>query len=303
MKLCILGPSKRTRNEVVLMNIAKRKFDSVLYVPYEQVSISLDHKFMHKNVDIMSFDTFLPRIKKTRSLFGYLFLKAVGKRVPISPEAFLYTSDRFLLFNRLREFFIPTPKMYFFDSVATAKRTVLSSEISYPLALRTSSVDKIMFANSPKEIRAMLDALKTFNAPIYVEEFDEGDYYTVHVVGEECIATLKVKPGEKEDIFFGRGKYSEITIGNEIKEIAVSSIEAIGSGFGVVTVSKRNKNVINVDLVPNVLIPKIKDQEIVAKELIDYFYNFSARSQERGISDFKRFIMDLKSTVKDVFKI
>ena len=40
MRLCILGPEKRNKTELLLIDKGKKIFDSVLYVPYTEIGIS-----------------------------------------------------------------------------------------------------------------------------------------------------------------------------------------------------------------------------------------------------------------------
>ena len=301
MKLCILGPLKRKEDEIFLIKEAKKNFGSVLYVPYEDVSIC-GKDIYYKNTNLSSFDIFLPRIKKNRSIFGYIFLSSANLLSPISSESYMYSGDRFLLMKRLGEFLLPVPKLYFFDSVKTARRIISEGNIEYPLALRTQSMDKIMFASSQTEVNAMMDALAIFKEPIYVEEFYDDDYYKIFIVGEKCVLSLKYRPNEKEDIYLGKGVYSEVDLSSKYIETAKNALRAIKSNIGSVSISKKSGVIINIELMPSLYFQNIKKQHVVAEEIIKYLNDMVLKNKRPDVT-LTKFVGNLKTTLKDVFKI
>ena len=72
MKLCIIGPEKRSDSEIELMETAKKKFDSVLYAPIEMIRIETCKDkavpFL-KNTNLLEFDAILPRVTKKNADF------------------------------------------------------------------------------------------------------------------------------------------------------------------------------------------------------------------------------------------
>ncbi len=303
MRLCIVGDEKKTKSNIKLVNHAKRLFDAVLYVPYSRICLKEEKKLVitYRGRNLSRFDIILPRIPKKRSLFAYFLLKSLPLYSPIKPQSFLFWSDRFLQMHLLRKEGLPTPDLYMVDSAKSASE-IIKSGLSFPITMRASSEERgIMFANSEKEARAMLDTLKTFDTPIYIEDYFDSDYYQLLVVENRIITAIKRKPEEKRDMFFGNGKIYRTTAPSDVKKLAIDSAEAMKTSIASVNIVEKPRKIIGIDLCPNIetFVPYTKLD--IYRELLEFVYE-SEKSKEKPISKFSNFLRELRSSVNDLFE-
>jgi len=279
MKLCIIGSAKRTQSDLQFLTTAKDKFDSVLYVPYSNISLSIKDqtKMMYKIIDLSDFDIIFPRIPRERNLFGYLLFSSLERECPFSPQSFLLTSDRFLMMDALKRAGLPVPELHFVDSVKTASDLIDS--LRYPISMRIPGADRsITLAGSPKEARTVLDTLRSFKKPVYIEELFDKKYYQCFVIGGNVEAVLEKIPKEKTDIIFGKGKAKKVKLPAEMNKYAVKAAAAVKAEIAMITLAKKPKKaVFEINLCPPLLeAMKITDIKIDEK-IIDHIKSVCTR--------------------------
>jgi len=292
MKLCIIGPEKRTHSNLELLEKAKKFFDTVLYVPFSLMSLGND-EIIYKNVDLSKFDSVLPIIPKNRSLFAYSVLNNLKVYSPISPKAYFITSDRFIMFSEIMKNGLQTPKIYLLNSPKSVQ--AIANSIKFPISIRLSSKEKgIMFANNNTELRAMLDTLETFKDTIYIEEYLNTSYLQIYVIGDDVFG-LKRKPVKKPDIFFGEGKMMGCKISDKIKNAAIKTAKIIGTEFA--RVDMIGEKILNIDLSPPVKdVEKVINMDIISRLL--EFIKYSAQRDKSSL--FERFLIDIKSLMRNI---
>jgi len=297
MKLCIIGPEKRTGTELEILKKAKDIFDSVLYIPYTSISVS-SNRVTYKNINLSKFDAVLPIIPREKNLFACSLLNNIKSFSPISPSAYLLAYNRFLLLDNLRKRGFSTPKIYLINSPKTIRTILDSNEINFPISLRISSNEQgIMLANNKTEVRSMLDTLETFEKMVYIEEFFDSNYIQIYVIGDSVFGVKRI-PIKKTDIYFGKGKIVKYKMRGEIKKLSLQLAMSVNSKVLTIDMTEKTNKIINVRLVP-----LFQDAEkVLNKDMNTLLLNFIKDSVKKSCSIFEEFIDDIKLVIKDVFK-
>ncbi len=302
MKLCIVGPVDRKETDLRLLETAKKNFDSVLYVPFPNISLSINDitRVSYKSVDLSRFDAVLPRIPKERNLFGYLLFTTLNLYTPVSARAFLVTSDRFLMLDILKKDNFPVPPIYFTDSIVTAKN--LTEKIKFPAVLRIPGTEKgVAFANTAKEAKTILDTLGTFRKPIYLEEFFESSYIQAYVVAGHVIAAVKRRP-EGNDIYFGKGTPKKVHLSTGMKNLAIGAAGTVRADFAMVEMIKEPRCVFNVNICPPIM-EAIKTTGIDIDQYLMEAINSMGRLEKKPeLSLLTKILRSTGSRVKDLLE-
>ncbi|MBI5347613.1 MAG: hypothetical protein HZB66_03310 [Candidatus Aenigmarchaeota archaeon] len=304
MKLCIIGPDKRTQTNLRLLAAAKESFDSVLYVPYSAISISIKDsvRVFYKNINMAGFDAVITRIPKSRSLFGYLITNTLNTYSPINPEAYVITSDRFLMLDMLKRKGLNVPNVYFIDSVRSALDLIEKKEITFPLSMRMPEIDKsMMIANEKKEARTMLGALKTFQKPVYIEELKNETFTEAYVIGEQVVAAFRKKPKEWNDIFSGKGKSKAIEPSKTIEKAAVAAASVINTNFAVVRIIEKNNIIFDINLCPD-LMGAIRETGVPVDRLFLKYVAKCALEKKESMTWVSRIFGEAKSRMRGMFE-
>ncbi len=304
MKLCVIGPDKRTQTNLKLLSAAKGPFDSVLYAPYSAISLSIKEniRVSYKNTNLAAFDAVIPRIPKSRSLFGYLLLSTLNLYSPIGPEAYVFTSDRFLLLDMLKKKGIDVPHVYFIDSVRSALDLIEKGEITFPLSMRMPETEKsMMIANEKKEAKTMLGALKTFNKPVYVEEVKNETFIDAYVIGNQVVAAFRKKPREWNDIFNGEGKTKAIRPNKAVEKTALWAASVVKTEFAAVRIIEKNNVVFDININPE-LMSVIKETNVPVDRLLINHIASTALNKKDSSTWVTRIFDEAKSKVKGIFE-
>ena len=100
MSLCIIGQEKSESN-LRLLAEAKKKFDSVFFVPIDSIGIGLNERFSihYRATDILKFKAVLPRIPRAYSSYAYQLLSLFpgDTYMAVKPISFLLAAERFFL--------------------------------------------------------------------------------------------------------------------------------------------------------------------------------------------------------------
>ena len=232
MKGCLLGPKNLTQNEILLLEEGKKVFDEFLYIPITSLTLE-DGKVLFNGKDLSEFDFVLPRIPRTYVHFGYCVLSLLEKEVylPIKPQALFLSHHKFLTLLRSKEF-VKIPKTFLSDSEELIKKKL--KKLNFPLVFKLiyGSLGKgVMFADSEEAARSLVDMLKRFQEPIFMEEYVEnpGEDLRVVVVGNEVFSMKRIaKKGERRANIAISGKGKKVELNEREKELALKLAEKLG---------------------------------------------------------------------------
>lgn len=283
MRLALLGPEEKGYSDLRLLKEARQVFDTVSYFPLEKIVIEFNDEFniLYRGKSIMDFDVILPRIPGAYMEIGYTllkFLKKLGCKLPIEPEALLYTHNKFLTLIMLAKASLPLPDTYL--SLKRAPLEMILENVKYPVVLKIlhgCQGKGVMFADSKQSAVSIMDTIEAFHQPVFVEEYikNPGEDIRALVVGNEVIASMKrkAKKGERRANISIGGKGEVYELSEEEKEIALKAAKALGMGIaGVDLLKEKGKKpfVIEVNVYPGFKGLEGATGKNVAKEIINY---------------------------------
>jgi len=232
MKGCLLGPKNLTQNEILLLEEGKKVFEEFSYVPITSLTLE-DGKVLFNGRDLSEFDFVLPRIPRTYVYFGYCVLSLLEKEVylPIKPQALFLSHHKFLTLLASKEI-VKVPKTFLTNSEEIIKKKF--KKLKFPLVFKLiyGSLGKgVMFADSEESARSLVDMLKRFQEPIFMEEYVEnpGEDLRVVVIGNEVFAMKRIaKAGERRANIAISGKAKKVELNEKEKELALKLAEKLG---------------------------------------------------------------------------
>lgn len=300
MGLCIIGQEKSDSN-IKLLEEAKKRFDSVFFVPINSIGIGLskDFSISYRASDILKFDAVLPRIPKSCHSYAYQLLSLFPSStfMPIKPISFLLADERFFLLTVLRKRGIPTLNLHMTRSSRAADKVV--EKVDFPLILRTPGKKTGVVVNNKLETKSIIDALTHLHHPILIESLVK-DMVSVYVAGPDVIASVKKKTKEP-DVIFSPGDYKSTKIGFDVEQLALDAAKSVDAQIARVDISLNGEpRIVNVDLNPDLITPSNVTGINIPEKIIESIHNKYNEHREKPL--LMKFFDDAKSVVKDVLK-
>ncbi len=299
-RLCIIGGEKSESN-IKLIEEAKKRFDSVFFVPISGIHIGLTDRFSitYRTTDLLKFDAILPRIPRYFSSYAYQLLSLFPEDtfMAIKPISFLLACERFFLLTVLRKRNIETINLRLTHTKNAALRVL--EENGFPLIIRTPNKKTGVFVANETEAKTIIDAFTALKQPILIEDVIK-DMVSVYVVEPEVIGAVK-KRSEEKDIVFSKGKIKSFKLKPEIEQLALDAAKSIEAQIARVDITTSDiPKVVNVELNPNLITPsKVMGKNIVEKLIKNVYENYKAHKEKPVLI---KFFEDAKSVMKDVLK-
>lgn len=300
MGLCIIGQEKSDSN-IKLIEEAKKRFDSVFFVPIDAIGIGVSNDFSmsYRTSDILKFDAVLPRIPKQYCSYAYQLLSLIPPEtfMPIKPISFLLADERFFLMTILRKRGIPTPNFHMTRSSRAAARII--DDIEFPIILRTPNKKIGVVVKNKLEAKSIIDALTHLQEPVLIEDMVK-DMISVYVAEPDILVAVKKKTKEP-DIIFSSGELKNTKIDLQVKDLATEAAKTIDAQIARVDISPGSEpKVVNIELNPNLMLPSKAAGIDLPSKIIDSIHNNYKSHKEKPM--LMRFFDDAKSVVKDVLK-
>lgn len=298
MGLCIIGQEKSESN-IKLLEEAKKKFDSVFFVPIDSIGIGLskDFSISYRTSDILKFDAVLPRIPKSHCSYAYQLLSLFPSStfMPIKPISFLLADERFFLLTVLRKRGVPTINLHLTRSSRAADRIV--ENVEFPIILRTPNKKMGVVVNNKLETRSIIDALTHLQHLILIESLVK-DMVSVYVAEPEVIASVKKKTKEP-DVIFSPGDYKNTKIGFDVEQLALDAAKSVDAQIARVDISLNGEpKIVNIELNPDLIEPSRVTGINLPEKIIESIHENYERNKEKPL--LMKFFDDAKSVVKDV---
>ena len=262
-RLAIIG-SKTFKQSTVnaLVEEAKKRFDSVLFVPIDKLIIqTTDGKIgvFYKSQNILSFDAIYPRISSRDMLLGEALLKAIeqsGAYCPVNNHAYQVTNHKFYTVQKLTNESIPGITSTLFISPKYAHFAIM--ETGYPFVMKLISGFAgrgVVLVNNKEQMESILDAIHLFEEFICTQRFIKGKNYDVrcYVIGDYVIAVKRTsRKGEWRANVSKGGSAQLINPTPEMLEIAKKSAKILGMDICAVDLMDYKKKwiVIEVNFMP-----------------------------------------------------
>lgn len=300
MGLCIIGHEKSDSN-IKLIEEAKKRFDSVFFVPIDAIGIDVNNDFSmsYRTSDILKFDAIFPRIPKQYCSYAYQLLSLVPPEtfMPIKPISFLLADERFFLMTILRKRGIATPNFHLARSSRAASRIIDNKD--FPFILRTPNKKVGVVVKNSIEAKSIVDALTHLQEPILVEDMVK-DMVSVYVAEPEILGAVKKKTKEP-DLIFSSGELKSTKISLEIEDLAIEAAKAIDAQVARVDISLNSEpKVVNINLNPGLILPSKALGVDLAGKIMESIHNNHEKHKEKPM--LMRFFDDAKSVMKDVLK-
>jgi glutathione synthase/RimK-type ligase-like ATP-grasp enzyme len=299
-ELCIIGQEKSDTN-LKLLEEAKKKFGSVLFVPIESIGVGLTEKFSitYRATDLFRFKAILSRIPKNFCSYAYQLLSLFPQEtyMPIKPISYLLAGERFFLLTVLRKREVDTINLRLARSTKAARGIIEGN--TFPLIIRTPDKKTGVVVKNSTEAKSIIDALASLHQTILIEDVVK-DMVSVYVAEPDIIAAVKKKTKEK-DIIFAPGDYKKAKLSIEIEQLALAATRGIETQLARVDISTTGEpKVVNIELNPDLVTPSRVCGIDITERIINTVYdNFEEHKQKPLLV---KFFEDAKSVMKDVLK-
>lgn len=262
-KLLIIG-SKTYKESTVnsMLEEAKQKFDSVLFVPIDRIQIQTSEGkagLFYKGQNLLSFDVIYPRISAKDFLLGEAVLKAIEQSsayCPVNLESYQVTNNKFFTSQKLSNKGVPGILSTLFISPKYADYAV--NETGYPFVMKLISGfagKGVVLINSKEQMESILDAVHLFEEFICTQKFIKGKDSDVrcYVIGDYVIAVKrKCKKGDWRANISRGGSAVPVNPTPEMLDIAKKSAKILGMDICAVDLMEHKKKwvVIEVNFMP-----------------------------------------------------
>ncbi|RLJ09878.1 MAG: hypothetical protein DRP15_02035, partial [Candidatus Aenigmatarchaeota archaeon] len=217
MSLCILGYEKN-ESDLRLLEEAKKKFESVFFVPINRIGIGLKDEFSitYRTTDMFKFEAILPRIPKKHYSFAYQLLSLFpeDRFMPVKPISYLIANERFFLLTVLRKRGIPTINMHMTGSVKSAERIL--ETIDYPVMIRSPEKKTGILVKNYNEGKNIAEAIINLGHHVLIEDCIK-NLVSVYFAEPNIITCVKKKTKES-DIIFSKGELKTCKIDIETEQ-------------------------------------------------------------------------------------
>jgi len=298
--LCIIGQEKSESN-IKLLEEAKKKFDTVFFVPINGISIGLEKDFsiVYRNTNLLKFKAILPRVPRSYHSYAYQLLSFFPPDtfMAIPPITFLLASERFFMLTILRKRNIPTLGLYLARSSKAA--CAILEEEKFPRVIRVPGKTTGVTVNSLTEAKSVIDALGSLKQPILIEDLVKS-MASFYVAEPEVVACVEKRTKEK-DMIFANGELRSKKPSTEARELALEAARSIDAKVARIDISMgKSPEVVNVELNPDLIAPGAASKTDIPEKVINYIHQSYKVHQEKPL--LMKFFDDAKSVVKDVLK-
>lgn len=300
MTLCILGQEK-TESNLKLLQEAKKRFNSVFFVPIESIGVGLNSDFSiaYRTSDLLKFNAVLPRIPRRFNSYAYQLLSLFPSNtfMPIPPIAFLLASERFFQLTVLRKRGISTLNLYLARSVAAATRIL--DGVDFPVVIRVPTQKTGVTVKGKNEAKSIIKALGSLQQPVLIEDLIK-DMVQVYVAKPDVVAAVR-KVTKEQDVVFAQGSLKSHKLDIEVKHLALDAAEAIDTQITRVDISLgKEPEVVNIELNPGLMESSRVTKVNIPEMIMESMHKNYKEHQEKPI--LMRFFEDAKSVMKDVLE-
>jgi RimK family alpha-L-glutamate ligase len=236
MKMAIIYGEVSTTHQLMIER-AKDIFDSVLAAPVSGIKFvhGEESKVFYKGTDITDYDAVYIRTSDEDMHFSEHLsevLRGAGVVTQAESDTYSYESNKFYSMKILAENGVSVP-----DSVYTLspERAVeAAKELEYPVIMKTvkgGGGEGVMRASSEKELKPVMDTMKSFEQEICLQEYIEhgGTDTRVLKIGDFITGYSRSSVGEDwRSNISGGGERKEADMNEQMKEAARKAAAATG---------------------------------------------------------------------------
>ncbi|PIN84745.1 MAG: hypothetical protein COV47_05755 [Candidatus Diapherotrites archaeon CG11_big_fil_rev_8_21_14_0_20_37_9] len=292
MNICILSGGSGDDVRTLIIEEAKKKFDSVLYVHLSKIRILCREdgpKIFYKNKDLSDFDIVWVRAFGEDFVLAELVLDVLENSdtyVQSTAEAFQVCSHKFYTVKLAGAIGIPVPDSSLMITPEVATKIVKRTGFPAVVKLLSGFGGKgVMLINSEEEFKPILETLRVFDEFISAQEYlpAEATDYRALVVGKEVIG-IRRKGGTGEwraNVSTG-GSAEFIELDENIQKMALSAAELLGADICSVDflMTKEGSKMVEINFTPG-MIKKFFGNKI-ADKLLSFMKNKLEKMQNEN---------------------
>jgi ribosomal protein S6--L-glutamate ligase len=226
-----------TRHQL-LMERARDIFDSVLAAPVDGLKFVHGEdgtKLLYKDTDLTKFDAVYIRTGDKDQYYSEHLsevLNESGVITQASNDTYAYESNKFYSMKVLADNGVNVPNSVYTLSPDTAIKA--AEKLGYPVILKTArgaGGEGVMRVSSENELRPIMDAMKSFEQDIVLQEYIEhnGTDNRVVVIGDYITAYSRSSSGDEwRSNISGGGDRLKADLTDEMKKAALTAARATG---------------------------------------------------------------------------
>jgi len=239
MKMAIIYGEVSTKHQL-LMERAEDIFESVLCAPIDGLKFyhGEETKILYKGTDLTEFDAVYIRIADNDQYFAEHLSEMLNENGVVTQagnDTYAYESNKFYSMKILAENGVNVPNSVYTLSPDTAIEA--AEKLGYPVIMKTvqgAGGEGVMRASSENELRPIMDAMKSFEQDIVLQEFveHEGTDNRVIVIGDYITAYSRSSAGDEwRSNISGGGDRIKADLSEEMKQAA--KVAAGATGFDI----------------------------------------------------------------------
>lgn len=237
MKLGIVYGEISTKHQLIIER-AEEIFDKVLAVPVEKLEFVHDGEtsVVYRGTDLTEFDAVYIRTGDRDQYYTEHLsevLNESGVYTQAESDTYCYESNKFYSMKLLGENGVSVPDSAYTLSPETAMDA--AERLGYPVIMKTArgaAGEGVMRASSESELKPIMDAMKSFEQDIVLQEYieHEGTDNRVIVIGDYTTAYKRSSSSEEEwrSNLGAGGERKKAELEEEMEETALRAARATG---------------------------------------------------------------------------
>lgn len=236
MKMGIIYGEVSTKHQL-LMERAEDIFESVLCAPIDGLKFvhGEETKIIYKGTDLTEFDAVYIRTSDRDQYFAEHLsemLNEAGVVTQAQNDTYAYESNKFYSMKLLADNGVKVPDSVYTLSPDTAIEA--AGKLGYPVILKTAEGgggEGVMRVSSENELRPIMDAMKSFEQDIVLQEYMEhdGTDNRVIVIDDYTVAYSRSSEGDEwRSNISGGGDRMKADLTDEMREAALIAARATG---------------------------------------------------------------------------
>jgi len=228
--------SLKGKSSEMIARAAAKHFEKVSSFDLRNIRVDVNREgsaVIHEDKNLGEYDcVYLTGSYQYADLLTSIAIALKGKvYMPLDPDSFLISHNKFLTEVKLKEDGIPFPVTHLVYKTEMAKN--LARNFKYPVVFKTLAGTHgkgVMFADSIESANSLIDMLEKMREPFLIQEFIETGATDIRavVIGQEVISMQRTaRAGELRAGIHSGGEGRKIELSYEDKQIAKKAAKAL----------------------------------------------------------------------------
>ncbi|MFP4402487.1 MAG: RimK family alpha-L-glutamate ligase [Candidatus Nanoarchaeia archaeon] len=276
----------------MLLDEARKYFTQVDLIDIRKVEIKVNNKqtkVLYDGKELEKYDCLYLKSshRYAELMYGLTQIFQEDTFIPIDAQAHLVAHNKFLThltFSQNKV--LKMPDTYFAAKISETKNFLQT--LNYPIILKFPSGTHgkgVIFSESSKSARSMVDALDVFKQPLIVQDFIniQSDIRII-VAGDKIVGSMR-RTAERGDIRANAhqgGSAEPYVVTSQIKEMALESAKKIGARVCAVDIIESDYGPLILEVNTSPGLQKITEvtKKNIAGEIAQYLFNETAKIKQ-----------------------